>query len=130
MFKLICEGLIQNFKMFDSDVLNTITDFLIIYITYPYAWKVIEKLKKLSVFEIRWTKSLGHWIIRFLAGILLFWVIKVSLVLCILIQNKIYVTVLFDALLYFLYCSIMFSYLERKKNSSYNKIKGYKHKYS
>ena len=89
IIKLIAENAILSLKMFDNVLLNLIVLALIWKYSYVPAWKVTKILYDKKIIKKKDSGKSSHWLIRGLATYIIFWLIKIPLVLAIYIENDI-----------------------------------------
>lgn len=115
ILKFIAENFILSLQMFDNALLNIIVLALIWRLAYIPAWKITNMLYSLKIIK---TKDLGkssHWTLRAFVSYVLFWIIKIPLVLIIFIKNNLFQGILMALFIIGIYYLIKYYKDERKK---------------
>ena len=96
IIKLIAENAILSLKMFDNVLLNLIVLALIWKYSYVPAWKVTKFLYNKKIIKKKDSGKSSHWLVRGITTYIIFWLIKIPLVLAIYIENDIVETQAID----------------------------------
>lgn len=114
IIKLIAENAILSLKMFDNVLLNLIVLTLIWKYSYVLAWKVTKFLYNRKFIKKKDSGKSSHWLVRAITTYIIFWLIKIPLVLAIYIENDIIQGFILFILIIGIYYAV--KYYKRERN--------------
>lgn len=114
IIKLIAENAILSLKMFDNVLLNLIVLALIWKYSYVPAWKVTKFLYNKKIIKKKDSGKSSHWLVRGITTYIIFWLIKIPLVLAIYIENDIIQGFILSILFVGVYYAVKYYKRERK----------------